>query len=49
MEHPKLPKTEDQAPVQLWTKINDDEGLSRYLHLGTKMTKNEADPPRLYA
>lgn len=48
MEHPKLPEREDQAPVQLWTKIADDDGLNRYFHLGTKMTKTEVDPPRLF-
>ena len=47
MEHPKLPESESDPPVQLWTKVGDKDGLNRYCNVGTKMSVLEGDTPKL--
>lgn len=47
MEHPKLPQTEQDPPVQLWTKIGGKDGLDRYCNVATKLSVLEGDTPKL--
>ncbi|TKA56849.1 hypothetical protein B0A53_01250 [Rhodotorula sp. CCFEE 5036] len=45
MEHPQLPETVDDAPVQLWAKRQDLQGGTYWLNTGTEETTRET--PRL--
>ncbi|GAA5983297.1 hypothetical protein JCM10908_000229 [Rhodotorula pacifica] len=45
MEHPQLPKTFEDAPVQLWAKRQDTQGGTYWLNTGTEETTR--DTPKL--
>ncbi|GAA5863228.1 hypothetical protein JCM3774_000820 [Rhodotorula dairenensis] len=45
MEHPELPKTAEDAPVQLWAKRQDLQGGTYWLNTGTEETTR--DTPKL--
>ncbi|BGP25055.1 hypothetical protein JCM10295v2_003975 [Rhodotorula toruloides] len=41
MEHPDLPKTPDDPPVQMWTMKEDSQGERFYHHIGTDTTRRK--------
>ncbi|BGP02413.1 SNF2 family helicase [Rhodotorula toruloides] len=41
MEHPELPKTPDDPPVQMWTMKEDSQGEKFYHHIGTDTTRRK--------
>ncbi|BGP16641.1 hypothetical protein JCM10213_000443 [Rhodosporidiobolus nylandii] len=41
MEHPELPKTVDDKPVQLWTKKKDLEGKTFWFNIATESKQRE--------
>ncbi|GAA5921661.1 hypothetical protein JCM3775_001751 [Rhodotorula graminis] len=45
MEHPELPKTVEDPPVQLWRMRKDDDGYAFYQNVVTDSTQR--DPPKL--
>jgi hypothetical protein len=45
-EHPQLPKTKDDPPIQLWAYDGEGkDGKPRYYHVGLRTTS--AEPPNL--